>query len=185
MSQYDDTADPLELAFALPIACKMLKPGETLPGLDSTSQRNDTFEDVYIEPDAALSSALDDAFSDPNFGSKASIAPQSVPVQDAAAIDAKLARDLDDAFANPKAGNKIEDGTGLSDAGLHSSGLQSIGLDMPRTDDLQFGQASAKSGGLSGPKMLVIALVLGFVAVAAAMGGNTPTSSEPTILRVD
>ena len=179
--------DPLEAAFANPKAGKKLKPGESLPGMEGTSQHNDSFNDVMIEPDAALSSALDDAFSNPNFGSDRASQPVSEPVyvEDTAVIEAKLARDLDDAFANPKVGNKIEEGTSLSDSGLTSAGFQSTGLEMPRTDDLQFGETPVKSGGMFGPKFLVIAMVLGAVAIAVVMGGVETTSSTPTVIRLD
>lgn len=187
MDKFDDIADPLDMAFALPKAGKKLKPGETLPGLESSSERHAIIPEPSNVEDAALSTALDDAFSNPDFGENktAHQSPDPVYVEDTAAIDAKISRDLDDAFANPKVGNKIEEGSSLTTSGLGDAGLQSMGLEMPRTDDLQFGQQIAKPRGFFGPKLLMIGMVLAVVVVAVVMGGAQTTSSTPTILRLD
>lgn len=185
MSNFEDTADPLDLAFAHPKAGKKLKPGEVLPGMEGVSSRPQAYDDIPAHPDAALSHALDDAFSNPNFGAEhVPPVPQTVVSESTALIDEKLARDLDDAFANPKAGNKIADGAGLEALGF--AGNESPRLETPRLDDLHVDHMPAKSGGMFGPKFLVIAMVLGVVVITAVLGGGGDTTpAKPTILRLD
>lgn len=183
MDNYDDTADPLDLAFAHPKAGKKLKPGEVLPGMEGATSRPQSYADIPPVPDAALSHALDDAFSNPNFGSE-NVPPMPVVSESTALIEEKLARDLDDAFANPKAGNKIEEGAGLETLGF--AGNDSPRLETPRLDNLHIDHMPVKSGGMFGPKFLVIAMVLGVVVIAAVMGGGGETEpAKPTILRLD
>lgn len=109
MESFEDTADPLDLAFAHPKAGKKLKPGEVLPGLEGVSSRPQAFDDIPSAPDAGLSQALDDAFSNPNFGADpaAPVAPfEPVVSENVALIEEKLVRNLDGAFANPKIDRK-------------------------------------------------------------------------------
>ncbi|MEO9827026.1 MAG: hypothetical protein ABJF50_21710 [Paracoccaceae bacterium] len=181
MSDVTDELDPLTAAFANPKAGKKLKPGEVLPGMDRTSQPTSIVHDVPTVPDAALSHALDDAFSDPNFGSEKSAAPVLEPeyAEDMALIEAKRARDIDDAFANPKVGNKIEDGVSLT-----NSGIQSPGLGAESMESLHYNHPPVKSGGVSGPKALVIGMIL-LMIVGAVFVGGADTGSAPTILRLD
>jgi hypothetical protein len=186
MENFDDSADPLDLAFANPKAGKKLKPGEVLPGMEGAPSRVHALDDIPTQSDAILSQALDDAFSNPNFGAVSDAPPVRRPVisENTAAIEAKLARNLDDAFANPKAGNKIEDATGLENLGLGSAHA-SPSLDSPRFDDLHLDHIPAKTGKMFGPKFLVIAMVLGVVVVAAVMRGSDTTATKPTILQLD
>lgn len=187
MEKFDESADPLDLAFAHPKAGKKLKPGEVLPGLEGVTSQAHTFDERMPEPDAHLSRALDDAFSNPNFGAEPPAAiPEPAYSENAAAIEAKLARDLDDAFANPKVGNKIEEGTALNDLGLGRAGLDSPSLNTPRLEDMHhLDHAPVKSGGMFSPKFLVIAMILAAVVIAAVMGGVETTASQPTRIQLD
>lgn len=183
MDSFDDTVDPLDLAFAHPKAGKKLKPGEVLPGMEGATSRPQAYADIPSAPDPALSQALDDAFSNPNFGADSDDAPSPVVSESTTLIDEKLARDLDDAFANPKAGKKIEDGTGLESLGF--AGLEGGRLETPRLDDLSLDYVPQKSA-MFGPKFLVIAMVLGVVVTAAVMGGGADTTpAKPPVLRLN
>lgn len=199
MENFDDTVDPLDLAFAHPKAGKKLKPGEVLPGMEGVSFSSASIDsrpfsiidETPVVADPALSQALDDAFSNPNFGVDPQKKPTQEPVyaEDTAIIEARLARDIDDAFANPKVGNRIEEGSDLASLGLSASLHDGPRLETPRLDDIKYDQIPSKSGGLFGPKLLVIAMILGVIIAAVVVGSSQPESlvsgTKPTLIQMD
>lgn len=177
MESYDDMHDdPLDAAFANPKAGKKVKAGEALPGLEMSSTA--TF-DRLVEPDAKLSRALDDAFSNPDFGKAPSKpAPQPGAV---GPTEAELAQSINDAFANPKAGKKIPDDQAAGAlSGAHGAG----DLDLTYRGTSLDGLDAKRSGGLMSPKVLVIGMVvLAVVLIAVSMGQGT--EAAPTVIRLD
>ena len=173
-----DDIDPLDAAFANPKAGKKLKPGERLPGMEGGS----TLDHAAIAPDAALSSALDDAFSARKFDASQEVAREALPDHDAAlaaAAEEKLARSLDDAFANPKAGEKIASQTmheGISPEQLGLTGYRPSAT----MDDM-----AAPKAGLFSPKFLVIGMLLAVVVIGFVVGGSADTQpSKPNVIRL-
>lgn len=173
--------DPLDAAFANPKAGKKLKAGETLPDLGIVSEVS---LDASAVPDDGMSRALDEAFSNPNFGME----PQnqtSSPVPDAAlgTTEAEMAQTIDDAFANPKAGNKISEnqgGLGGFEGINHGAGDP----DLTYRDNSLHDLGGKPSGGLLSPKTLVIGMiVLACVLVAMSLGQSAETA--PTMIRMD
>lgn len=176
MSEFE--VDPLDAAFANPKAGKKLKPGETLPGMESSSSQSG-YDIEPVVPDAALSAALDDAFS----RSKFDAAPEPVFDQPdhgamAAAAEEKLARSLDDAFANPKAGDKIP--SQPSPAGVTP---EQLGLEGYKpAPDLYEAQTSSK--GFLSPKVLVIGMLLAVVVIGAWVGSADREVTKPNVIRL-
>lgn len=183
MSNFDEI-DPLDAAFANPKAGKKLKPGETLPGLEaSSSSRRELSYDLEAAPavpDAALSAALDDAFSRSRFDEVPQPVMEGPEDSDmVSAAEEKLARSLDDAFANPKSGEKIAStpsgSTGVTPEQLGLTGYK------PQVD--LYATPPSSSGFLS-PKVLVIGMLLAVVIVGAMVGSADHEVVKPNVIRL-
>ena len=178
MREFDD---PLDAAFANPKAGKKLKAGESLPGLGRSQESSARSMSV---PDAALSLAFDDAFSNPDFGKKPHRqAASSRPAVTVGISETELAQTIDDAFANPKAGKKIPENKG--DVGSMEGTHPGVGdLDLTyRASTLHASDANSSRGLLS-PKTLVIGMVL-LMCVLAALSLGQGAETGPTILRLN